>query len=157
MIRATLDTNVLVSGLAGLDVPTSTPGAIVQRWLDGNFELVVSAIILAELERTLGKPYYRSRRTPAQIAAAMHLVASKATVFTPTIAISGIATHPEDDLVLGVAVGADVDYLVTGDKQLQRLGAYQRVTMLSPRAFLDLLELGGDEAPSAIARGSGNG
>lgn len=147
MIRATLDTNVLVSGLAGLDVPTSTPGALVQHWLDDSFELVTSTIILAELERTFAKPYYRSRRTPAQIASAVQLLTEKAALVVPTVAVSGIATHPEDDLVLAVAVSAEVDYLVSGDKQLQRISTYQHVTMLSPRAFLDLLEMSGDETP----------
>jgi putative PIN family toxin of toxin-antitoxin system len=145
VIRATLDTNVLVSGLAGLAVPTSTPGTIIENWLDGAFELVISADILAELERTLTKPYYRSRRSQAEIEAAKRLIAAKATVIVPTIAVTGVATHPEDDLVLAAAASARVDYLVTGDKQLQRLGSYQRVTMISPRAFLDLLELTCDE------------
>jgi predicted nucleic acid-binding protein len=30
-------------------------------------------------------------------------------------------------------------YLVTGDAPLQRLGAYQAVTIVSPRAFLERL------------------
>ena len=146
MIRATLDTNVLVSGLAGLEVQTSTPGAIVWHWLNDTFELIISAGILAELERTLTKPYYRSRRSPAQIEAAVRLIISKATIVVPTITISGVTTHPEDDLVLAVAASAHVNYLVTGDKQLHRLGAYQNVRMISPRAFLDLLEAtGGNE------------
>jgi predicted nucleic acid-binding protein len=54
-----------------------------------------------------------------------------------------VTTHPEDDLVLAVAASARVDYLVTGDKPLQRLGAYQSVRVISPRAFLDLLEATG--------------
>ncbi len=140
MIRATLDTNVLVSGLAGLEVPASTPGAIIWHWLNNTFELVISAGILAELERTLAKPYYRSRRSLAQIEAAVRLIVSEATIVIPTITTSGVTTHPEDDLVLAVAASAGVDYLVTGDKPLQRLGAYQGVRMISPRAFLDLLE-----------------
>ena len=144
MIRATLDTNVLVSGLAGLEVPASSPGAIVWHWLNDTFELVISAGILAELERTLTKPYYRSRRSPAQIEAAVRLVVSKATVVVPTIIISGVATHSEDDLVLAVAASARVDYLVTGDKPLQRLGDYRGVRVVSPRAFLDLLEATSD-------------
>jgi uncharacterized protein len=146
VIRATLDTNVLVSGLAGLEVPASTPGAIVWHWLNDTFELVISAGILAELERTLTKPYYRSRRSPAQIEAAVRLIVSKATIVVPTITISGVTTHPEDDLVLAVAASARVDFLVTGDKPLQGLGAYQSVRVVSPRAFLDLLEAtGGNE------------
>ncbi len=44
-----------------------------------------------------------------------------------------------DDLILATAMSSQADYLVTGDKQLQDLGTYQGVTILSPRAFLDLL------------------
>jgi uncharacterized protein len=146
VIRATLETNVLVSGLAGREVPASTPGAIVGHWLNDTFELVISAGILAELERTLTKPYYRSRRSPAQIEAAVRSIVSKATIVVPTITISAVATHPEDDLVLAVAASARVDYLVTGDKPLQRLGAYQDVRVISPRVFLGLVEAtGGNE------------
>lgn len=48
--------------------------------------------------------------------------------------------------MLAVAASARVDYLVTGDKPLQRLGAYQGVRVISPRAVLDLLEaIGGNE------------
>jgi putative PIN family toxin of toxin-antitoxin system len=145
VIQATLDTNVLISGLAGLEVPTSTPGAIVRHWLNGAFELVTSAGILAELERTLTKPYYRSRRSPSQIAAVVSLVASEATIVVPTVMISGVTTHPEDDLVLAVAVSARVDYLVTGDKLPLRLAVHQHIHILSPRAFLDLLEFTGNQ------------
>ena len=146
MIRATLDTNVLVSGLAGLEVPASTPGAIVWHWLNDTFEFVITAGVLAELERTLTKPYYRSRRSSDQIDAAVRLIVRKATFVVPTITISGVTTHPEDDLVLAVAASAHVDYLVTGDKPLHRLGAYQDVRVISPRVFLDLLEAtGGNE------------
>jgi len=147
VIRATLDTNVLVSGLAGLDVPASMPGAIVWYWLNDTFELVISTSILAELERTLTKPYYRSRRSPAQIDAAVRLIVRKATFVVPTITISGVTTHPEDDLALAVAASARVDYLVTGDKPLQQLGAYQGVRVISPRMFLDLLEATGGNEP----------
>ncbi len=51
-----------------------------------------------------------------------------------------MATHPEDDLVLATAVSAAADYLVTGDKQLQRLGGYHGVAIVSPRDFLALLQ-----------------
>jgi predicted nucleic acid-binding protein len=50
-----------------------------------------------------------------------------------------VATHPEDDLVLATAVSAHADYLVTGDRKLQRLGSYQGVRILSPREFLAVL------------------
>lgn len=62
-------------------------------------------------------------------------------LITPlTVRVSGVATHPEDDLVLSTALSGNVEYLVTGDIKLQRLGTYQGIQMLSPRAFLRLLE-----------------
>jgi putative PIN family toxin of toxin-antitoxin system len=147
VIRATLDTNALASGFAGEAVPASTPGAIVRRWRAGRFELVVSPDILTELSRTFAKPYYTARRSRAQIAAAVQLVSAEATVVVPTVVVSGVATHPEDDRVLAAAVSARVDYLVTGDRQLRRLGSYRGVRILSPREFLDVLELAEGEEP----------
>jgi putative PIN family toxin of toxin-antitoxin system len=137
VICATLDTNVLVSGLASVDLPTSTPSAGLRHWRNGTFELVFSADILTECERAIAKPYYRSGRSPSQIAAAMRTVASAATIFVPTIAISGVASHPEDDLVLAAAASGAAKYLVTGDRQLKRLGVFQRIRNLAPREFLD--------------------
>jgi len=56
-----------------------------------------------------------------------------------TVEVRGVATHPEDDLVIATAVNAGADYLVTGDKELLAVGAYQSVTIRNPRAFLELL------------------
>jgi predicted nucleic acid-binding protein len=53
----------------------------------------------------------------------VRLIVSKATIVVLTISISGVTTHPEDDLVLAVAASARVDYLLAGDKPLQRLVA----------------------------------
>jgi predicted nucleic acid-binding protein len=44
-----------------------------------------------------------------------------------------------DDLILATALSAQADYLVTGDSQLQGLGAYRGVAIISPREFLSRL------------------
>jgi putative PIN family toxin of toxin-antitoxin system len=101
----------------------------------------VSANILTELVNTLSDPYFRRRLTTEQIEAAQRLLEEEATRTPLRTRVSRVATYAEDDVVLAAAVSAGVDYLVTGDKQLQRLGIYQSIGILSPRAFLDLLEL----------------
>lgn len=55
--------------------------------------------------------------------------------------VSGLASHPADDLVLDTAVSAGATYVVTGDGPLLRLGVVQGVTIVSPRHFLEILEL----------------
>lgn len=53
--------------------------------------------------------------------------------------VAGVASHPEDDLILATAVGGRAGFLVTGDKQLLRLGSFRGVTIITPRDVLDRL------------------
>jgi predicted nucleic acid-binding protein len=70
----------------------------------------------------------------------MSLLRSETTVTPITTPVHGIATHPEDDVILATAVSAKADYLVTGDSKLQQVGTYQEVAILSPRRFLATLK-----------------
>jgi uncharacterized protein len=101
--------------------------------------LILSEPIIAEFTRTLRKPYFRARVNEDQIAAALALLGTEAKITSLTIVVTGVAAHPEDDLVLATAVSAHADYLVTGDTGLLHVGNYEGVQILSPRALLDLL------------------
>jgi putative PIN family toxin of toxin-antitoxin system len=112
----------------------------VDAWRRGKFSVIVSSPILDELERTFQKPYFRRHLTDKQSSRFMMLLRKRATVFPITVSVHGIATHPEDDLIIATAVSGKADYLVTGDTKLQHLGTYHAVTILSPRRFLATLE-----------------
>ncbi len=140
MIRVVLDTNVLISGILGIRLPNSTPGELIRRWRGQGFTLLLSEHILAETERTLAKPFFQRSLNPAQAASAVHLLRRKAELVTITTTVANVATHPEDDIVVSTAVAANARYLVTGDAKLQEIRRYRGVTILSPRAFLSLLE-----------------
>jgi putative PIN family toxin of toxin-antitoxin system len=56
-LRAVLDPNVLISALLA---PTGVPAALLRRWLDGDFEIIVSEHLLAELRRALTYPKVRA-------------------------------------------------------------------------------------------------
>ncbi len=133
-----LDANVLVSGAVA---HPGTPLAILIDLVRARaFELVLSQHILDELARALTDPYFARRISPADSQDYQRLIRSRATLTPITAPVQGVATHPEDDRVLATAVSASADYLVTGDRQLQRLGAYQGVRILSPRDFVPLLQ-----------------
>jgi putative PIN family toxin of toxin-antitoxin system len=138
MITAVVDTNVLASGFASSS-HSSLPAQIIDAWRAGSYTLVVSEHILDELERTLLTPYFRRRLTLDAIAADCALLRRQAIVADLTVNVSGVATHPEDDLILATAVSAHTDYLVTGDTRLQKVGSYEGVRIVSPRDFLDIL------------------
>lgn len=145
MIHAVLDTNVLASGVLRFEREESTPGAILRAWYAEAFVLVTSDHLIAEIERTLAKPYFAQRIPEARRATALTAFVQDAARATITVGVSGVASHPKDDLVLATAVSAGADYLVTGDRKLQALGSYRGVIIVSPRVFLSLLT---DAAPS---------
>jgi putative PIN family toxin of toxin-antitoxin system len=143
MIPSVLDANALAAGAAGFRIqhgaPGQMPGQILRAWRAGQFELITSDHILAEVQRMLDKRYFQARLTSAQVTQFLAMLAREATVVPLTVTVAGVATHPEDDLVLATAVSAQAEYLVTGDRQLLRLGSYRGVTILSPRDFLTVL------------------
>lgn len=145
MIGAVLDSNVLLSAAVGYRAPRSTPGALLRMWRAGAFDLITSGSILAEVERALGKPYFMRRVTPTQGKRLVSLFKRRGSVVEPAIQVVGVASHPEDDLVLATALSGHAQYLVTGDRALQALRTYESVTIVSPRAFLAILASEGEE------------
>lgn len=139
-MRVVLDTTVLASGLIGLPRQESTPGEILRRWLAGSFDLVTSEIILTETAVTLTKPYFQKQLPPDERLTAMDTLRRRALVVQVTESAEGVASHPEDDLVLATAVAGDAAYLVTGDNGLLAVEGFRNVSIVSPREFLVLLE-----------------
>lgn len=141
MIRAMLDTNVLASGISGAGKDRrSAPIELWRLWRKGAYQLYYSAEIQVELERALRNPYFRAQVSWVKRERALRSLREEATIAERWILLEPIATHPEDDLILRAAVSADVDFLVTGDIALQKLGIVRRVTIVSPRAFLSVLQ-----------------
>ncbi len=103
---------------------------------------ITSAPIITEAIRTLYRPRVRSKYhlTEEDIDGVRWLLEQVITPIPITTEVHGVATHPEDDLILATAVSAQADYLVTGDRQLQKLSSYQGVNILSPRSFLEVLQ-----------------
>jgi len=140
VIRAMLDTNVLASGIVGLAAGASPPAEVIRRWGRREFDLVLSDHVLDELDRTLRKPYFAARISPRQLDQVLWTLGHEAEVTPITVTVFGIATHPEDDLVLAAVASAEVDFLVTGDAQLQALGRFGGSAILSAGGFLEILD-----------------
>ncbi len=130
--RAVLDPNVLISALLS---PSGSPAALIARWLAGEFELVVSEQLLAELRRALAYPKLRSRITDEEAAAFIDLLGRTATRVEDPAASPRRSRDPGDDYLVGLA-DASAAILVTGDQDLLALSD---VPVLSPATFLERL------------------
>lgn len=138
MISAVLDTNILASGTL---TSSTIPGQILNEWQDGQFELILSQDIINELERTLNKSYFRNLINTQDIDAFLDLLQNEATLIPITTKVSGIATHPEDDIILATAESGNAAYIVTGDHGLQDLKRFKNIKIVSPRVFSEVLQM----------------
>ena len=139
MIRAVLDTNVIISAVL---VPLGISGRILAAALRLIFLCFSSDAVLAEVLRTLERERVRRKYAidPRTVERLRQFLESDV-VRTPIAADArGVASHPEDDLILATAVSARAEYLVTGDRQLLALQQFQGVQIVSPRDFLAILD-----------------
>jgi uncharacterized protein len=140
MIRVVLDTNVLASGALGLTGGMTPPALLLHQWRAGRFQLIISDYIEKELRTTLAQPYFK-RRIPSEDRELFLILLTRiAEHVTIRRRVTGVATHPEDDPILATALSARADYLVTGDQRLRdRVPSFQGIPLVSPAAFLDVL------------------
>ncbi len=137
MFRVTADTNVLVSGL---NFTGGKPFQFLELAREGKIDLRLSAAILAEMEEVLRRKFdWTSERT----AEGRRRVLAMARTVRPAVKLDVIEEDPSDNRILECAVAAGSDYIVTGDKDLLRLGWYDSVRILSVSDFLDLAHLSG--------------
>lgn len=132
-MKAVLDTNVLLSGLL-------TPG-ICEAILDlcvarRQPVIVLSEHILLEFARHAGGKFGE----PAEkVRAAEVFLRQHAQIAEPAHVPADSCKDPDDLPVLGTALAAQADALVTGDRQLLELKEFQGISILSPRAFYEKL------------------
>ncbi len=132
-MRAVLDPNILIAALLS---PSGAPARIINRWLGGEFELVVSEALLSELERALAYPKLR-RRIPADDAAELVSVLRVAAILADDPeAGAHRSADPEDDYLLALAE-SERSVLVSGDQHLLELTDDLPIQMAG--AFLDRL------------------
>jgi putative PIN family toxin of toxin-antitoxin system len=129
-VRAVVDVNVLISGVLSA---TGSPAEIVRASRDGQFELVVSDSLLAELERTLTYPKLRKRIPPEKAAAFVNWVRDNGSFAQDPASPPPIGSRDSgDDYLLALAIDRRA-YLVTGDQDLLILSS--DLPILTPAQF----------------------
>lgn len=135
MRRVVLDANVYVSALLA---PTGSPAQILERWADGQFDVIVSPLLLAELERVLRRPKFRQSIPAIQIDALLSALSEEGVSAADPEAQTGTTPDPGDDYLVALARAVDAEYIVSGDAHLTQLSD-ARPPVLTPREFLNSL------------------
>lgn len=135
VIRAVLDTNVVISAL----LFSGPPSQLVSAWQSSRLRPVVSAPVIDEYIRVLAYPKFKL--TNAEIRG---LVEEELLPFIETVkvlpSIIPKVRDPDDAKFITCAVAADVRWLVSGDNDLLSLHRVKSVEIISVAEFLHHLK-----------------
>ena len=136
MIRAVIDTNVLVSGM----LSPSGNEAMVLLALDHRLiRACFSPDILAEYAAVLARPKFAF--PPEEIDALLAMLRSNGELFRP-VESSLVSPDPGDTKILHCALAAEADYIVTGNRRHFPDAPYGSIQVVSARELLDQITLG---------------
>ena len=109
MIRAVLDTNIIVSALL---TPSGMEALVFLLVLRGDLELFVSAAVLAEYEEVLRRPRLKLKTTEVEMALAA--IREVGRLVHPTGRLIE-SSHESDNRLYECAAAAQAGYIVTGN------------------------------------------
>lgn len=134
-----LDTNVLVSALC---LPRSLPADLLRRWLNREFDMLLSMEILAELLDVLHRPKIVRRFGITTLQAeAFSQILRDFCILTPgTLIVDAVPDDPKDNHVVACALEGSASFIISGDRHLQVLNEYEGIRILSPAQFMSLLQ-----------------
>ena len=130
--RVVLDTNVLVSGLLG-----GTATDVIRRWRAGEFDLILSAEILAEYEAVLRRPKFKL--PPWVVQELLDHIRTQASWVVPSDDLGVQPRDPADTKFLQAASAGQADLLLTEGKDLLDIGEFEGVRIMPPWDLQPLL------------------
>ena len=140
MLRAVFDANVYVSAYIR---PEGAPGQILELFLrNAAFEIVLSADIIEEVLRAFAYPKIRKAvRGKIDPELWFEDILVLADVIAGDLKTPGASDDPDDDKYVAAAIEGRAAFIVSGDPDLLDVGEYQGVRIITPRTFLDLLNI----------------
>ena len=140
MIRAVVDTNILISGVIK---PERATGEILRRLRDGEFVLLYTEPLLAELAEVINRPRIRQKYGlgSEDIETVLALILLRGEPIDPTRRVE-ICRDPKDNMILEAAVAGQADMIKSGDFDLLSLREFAGMPIISPAEFLQRLAKG---------------
>jgi putative PIN family toxin of toxin-antitoxin system len=135
VIRAVIDTNVLVSGLLS---PSGNEALILLAIHQGLVHPCFSQDILDEYAAVLARPKFAF--PPGEIAAVLAMFRSQGELFLPDVSAAA-SSDPADTKFLQCAETAQADYLVTGNKRDFPEASYGPTRVVNAGELLDRITI----------------
>lgn len=132
MIKAVLDTNILISSLFWKGAPYK----IVQEGIKGAFIILSSVEIL---EETRNKLITKFQFPPENSDDFIEIITLNSTIVKTTIKLSIVREDFTDDKIVECASEGTANYIVSEDKHLLKIKKYNKIKIVSPKEFIKLI------------------
>jgi putative PIN family toxin of toxin-antitoxin system len=133
VLTVTLDTNIYISALEFGGLPLR----LLHMAVDGQIEIAISEPIIAETGRVMHEKFGRTEERLAEFEA---WIRSFTRLVTPTQRLDVIKEDPPDNRIIECAEASGSEYIVSGDKDLHRLGQYGGARVLTVSQMLDAVK-----------------
>ncbi len=139
-MKVVLDANIYVSSMINTQ---GNPHHIIQRWAQGDFDVLVSTSIINEIGRVLRYPRIAKRHQQGEkeIEKFLELLSSEAIVIEPSKRLDVIQADESDNRYLECAIEGKAQYIISGDNHLLNVGEYRGIVVIPPSAFVTLLDM----------------
>lgn len=107
----------------------------MERWRRGEFDLIVSPALLAEVMRALAYPKIRERVDAEEARTYVRALESGSVRVDDPTAVEPVSADPRDDYLVALARESGAHVLVSGDRHLTELKEIRPPVVL-PREFL---------------------
>ena len=128
--KITPDTNVMISALGW----NGNERKVIELGLSGKIQLCLSLEILDELQRVMAYPKFKF--TEEQKKEFLSEILEMATIHEIVNHEQVITADDSDNIFLDVALAADAQFIVSGDRHLLNLEEFKGIRILSARDFL---------------------
>ena len=131
-MRVVFDTNILVSALV---LPGGSADKAVARIIDGRDLVLFSRETLDKLLGVLARKFGRDREELARVAVFIDELGQRV---RPRARLN-VLSDEADNRILECAVAGHAEAVVTGDRGILKLESYERIPIMSLRAYLSSL------------------
>jgi len=140
LIRAVVDTNILISGVIK---PERATGEILRRLRDGEFALLYTEPLLVEFAEVINRPRIRQKYSlgSEDIETVLALILLRGEPIDPTRRVE-ICRDPKDNMILEAAVAGQANMITSGDFDLLSLREFEGMPIISSAEFLQRLAKG---------------
>jgi putative PIN family toxin of toxin-antitoxin system len=129
--KIVIDTNIYISALGW----EGNPKRIVDKVIEGEFELILSKTQLEEIKRVLDYP--KLGFTDERKKRFLQLLYEIATMVEIKEEVKGVSDDPKDDIILESANEMEIDYIITGEDHLLRLKEFKGAKIIKASEFLE--------------------